>query len=399
MSKMASNKSVNSNDALHANVRVKIEPGTSVSPTPSTSSSSSSLSVPLSERVSIKVEPGLPTTATQRLVSYRLPRDLTLGGNIKIEKPKKVYIPNLNVQRNKKKEQFDFRDPAVSIKAEPVKSRHNNRVKEREKGDRGRGKGDKGNIIQSIGVWSEGIYTPPKKYEGSRERASSSTANFEKHLKPKLNKIAKTKEENKLNNLSSDELSDDYPDDEKMYPLTLPRIKKEMYNTIDDKIDKKSIILENAIIKGKETKQYTHMQENLSISKIIENNSYTLIQFPGSLPGLKYSREEAGSKQSNDSNTHDNKESDNKEKLERCILNDLKSGLLGKLEILKSGKARLRLGEMSFFVDIGTHQDFQQDLLAVKIDAASQTGDLINLGPVNSKLICSPDFESMLENS
>lgn len=104
MSKMASNKSVNSNDALHANVRVKIEPGTSVSPTPSTSSSSSSLSVPLSERVSIKVEPGLPTTATQRLVSYRLPRDLTLGGNIKIEKPKKVYIPNLNVQRNKKKE-------------------------------------------------------------------------------------------------------------------------------------------------------------------------------------------------------------------------------------------------------------------------------------------------------
>lgn len=95
---MASNNSVSSNDALHMNVRVKIEPGTSVS------SASSTSSIPLSERVtSIKMEPGLPTT-TQRLTSYRIPRDLTLGGNIKTEKPKKVYTPNVNVQRNKKKE-------------------------------------------------------------------------------------------------------------------------------------------------------------------------------------------------------------------------------------------------------------------------------------------------------
>lgn len=94
---MTSNHSVSSNDAV-TNVQVKLEPGTSVSPTPSTSS------VSLSERVtSIKVEPGLLVT-TQRLTSFRLPRDLTLGGNIKTEKPKKVYTPNLNVQRNKKKE-------------------------------------------------------------------------------------------------------------------------------------------------------------------------------------------------------------------------------------------------------------------------------------------------------
>lgn len=98
---MASDDSVSSNNALHTNVRVKIEPGTSVSSVPSTSSVSS---VPLSERVThIKMEPGLPTT-TQRLTSFRLPRDLTLGGNIKTEKPKKIYTPNVNVQRNKKKE-------------------------------------------------------------------------------------------------------------------------------------------------------------------------------------------------------------------------------------------------------------------------------------------------------
>jgi len=102
---MSSDNSVISNDAPHANIRIKIEPGTSESEPNMSEPSTSVSSTSLSERMkSIKVEPGLSTTTTQRLISYRLPRDLTLGGNIKVEKPKKVYIPNLNVQRNKKKE-------------------------------------------------------------------------------------------------------------------------------------------------------------------------------------------------------------------------------------------------------------------------------------------------------
>lgn len=94
---MASDNTVNSNDTLRPNlIRVKIEPETSTFSAPSTSSEQLSNNL-----ISVKMEPGLPTT-TQRLTSYRLPRDLTLGGNIKTEKPKKVYVPNFNVQRNKK---------------------------------------------------------------------------------------------------------------------------------------------------------------------------------------------------------------------------------------------------------------------------------------------------------
>lgn len=398
---MASN-----NSEVRSNlIQVKKEPGspgTSVS-----SASSTSTSVPLSERVtSIKMEPGVPTTATttttQRLTSFRLPRDLTLGGNVKTEKPKKVYTPNLNVQRKKK----DDSSPNL-VKAETVKVRNSDRGRERGRGERGRGRGDSGNIIQSVGVWSEGIYTAPasRKKSESSGRASSSTANAAKYLeKSKLNKITdKIEDEMRLKNLLRDDFIDDGPDvDDKMFPLMLPRVKKDIYDTIDnDEIDKKPIISENGEIMNieeeKESKQ--ERKEDLTISQIIENkaNSYTLIQFPESLPGLESSREETGSKQSNNSNTRS--ESDNKAKSELCTLNSLQSGLLGKLEIFKSGKARLRLGEMSFFVDIGAQQRFQQDLLAVKIDATSQTGDLINLGQVNNKLICSPDFESTLENS
>ncbi|XP_024888452.1 DNA-directed RNA polymerase III subunit RPC4 [Temnothorax curvispinosus] len=392
---MASN---GSNDALHANVRVKIEPGTSVSSEPSTSS--------LLERVTnIKMEPGLPTT-TQRLTSYRLPRDLTLGGNIKTEKPKKVYTPNLNVQRNKKKD-----DPAISVKTEQARSRNSDRGRERGRGDRGRGRGDKANIIQSVGVWSEGIYTAPtapRKFDGPR--TSSSTGSATRRLvKPKLIKskiIDKIEEEKKLQSLSGDDFIEDDPytdADEKMCPLTLPRVKKDIYDGTDnDKTDNKPTISENGeavnIEKRKESEQDKKEEITISkkiISQIIENkaNSYTLIQFPESLPGLESNREEAGSKPNTSTR------SDSKAKTERCTLKGLRDGLLGKLEILKSGKTRLRIGEMCFFVDIGAQQRFQQDLLAVKIDAASQTGDLINLGPVNNKLICSPDLESVLENS
>lgn len=62
------------------------------------------------ESVSIKSEPGTSTTLVmQRLPSLRAPRDLTLSTysqkipNLNQAKNKKVYLPNLNVERNKQK--------------------------------------------------------------------------------------------------------------------------------------------------------------------------------------------------------------------------------------------------------------------------------------------------------
>ncbi|KZC06135.1 hypothetical protein WN55_07597 [Dufourea novaeangliae] len=109
---MASDKSLNSNHTLPTNVKIKVEPGTS-------------MPVPVRN---IKTEPGV-SASTTRLTSFRLPRDLTLGGNIKTEKSKKQYTPNLNAQRTKKKED-----------ATPTDSAKPGRVKD----GRGRGRGDRG---------------------------------------------------------------------------------------------------------------------------------------------------------------------------------------------------------------------------------------------------------------
>lgn len=383
---MASNKNLTV-DSKNTNVQVKKEPGTSAS----------GESMSFLERVrNIKMEPGVPTT-TQRLTSFRVPRDLTLGGNIKTEKPKKVYMPNVNVQRNKKK------DDATTERVEQARSKDGRGGGGRDRA-RGHGKTNKSNIIQSVGVWSEGIYMAPTTSrrsesfrDGSRERR-----NYSEKPKLKLNKVIdKAEEERKLKNLLRDDFIDDGIDfsDEKMNPFLLPRIKKNENVHSDEEIeDKKPIIPENGeVMKKEDISPFKEEKgDNEKISEIFENktNSYILIQFPDCLPGLASGKEELGLKKPNDSTT--DSERNVKERTEYCTLNSLQSGFLGKLEILKSGRARLRFGEKSFFVDAGIQQQFHQELLATKIDNVSLTGDLINLGTVNNKLICSPDLESML---
>lgn len=55
----------------------------------------------------IKTEPQQSTNSisgTTRLPSFRVPRDLTLGGNLKVEKVKKTYAPNVLAQRLRDRE-------------------------------------------------------------------------------------------------------------------------------------------------------------------------------------------------------------------------------------------------------------------------------------------------------
>lgn len=82
------------------------------------------------------------------------------------------------------------------------------------------------------------------------------------------------------------------------------------------------------------------------------------MQFPDCLPGFVSSAEDTRPNRSNVSN-HE-KENGNNSETELCTLNSLKPGALGKLQILKSGKARLLLGENSLLVDVGSNLSFRQ---------------------------------------
>lgn len=121
--------------------------------------------------------------------------------------------------------------------------------------------------------------------------------------------------------------------------------------------------------------------QNVQLLDIIENNSNSYIlmqvcictlyhfvaigitvvslknwlQFPPCLPGLKCNddKEESRPKRPNDSRLTTS--ANDKEKPAFCTMSDLNSGLIGKLEILKSGKARIRLGDNYLLVHTGSH--------------------------------------------
>ncbi|CAK9802423.1 DNA-directed RNA polymerase III subunit RPC4 [Anthophora quadrimaculata] len=397
---MASDKPNNSSNVLPANVQIKVEPGTSVP-------------IPVK---SIKTEPGLSTTT--RLTSFRLPRDLTLGGNVKTEKPKKVYTPNLNAQRSKKKDDATQNEP---VKSGRGKDHNRGRGRGNDRGrDRGRGRGSS-NLIQSSGIWSTGITsTAGKRYSGggggggSRDSDRSAQVTLEKP-KLDLNRVVNKAEEAENLKLI---LRDDFIDDGEPLnldngPVILPMVNEAKLYKEEAKVkvpdeeeeDKKPILLENGEIlppkkeaKYKVPKPDTEVKQELldTIPKIMEHepNSYMLMQFPDCLPGLVGSADEPRPSRAN-TGSYD-KSNENTSQTEFCTLNSLKPGILGKLQILKSGKARLVLGENSLIVDVGSHLSFRQDLIAAKVDTENLTGELINLGSVNSTLICSPDWESML---
>ncbi|MGH0181413.1 UNVERIFIED_CONTAM: hypothetical protein FKN15_006499 [Acipenser sinensis] len=79
-----------------------------------------------------------------------------------------------------------------------------------------------------------------------------------------------------------------------------------------------------------------------------------------------------------------------------CSLTDLAEGQVGKLLVRKSGRVQLVLGKVKLDIAMGTPCSFLQELVSVGT-GDGRTGDLTVLGHIRHKLVCSPDFESLLE--
>ncbi|KAK0182620.1 hypothetical protein PV327_000738 [Microctonus hyperodae] len=396
-------------------VRIKTEPG--VAPVPCNTSGI----INATQALKIKTEPGLSSSPLHpsRLTSFRPARDLTLSGNLKLEKAnKKVFVPNLNVQRNKKKED------GVPVKNDAGPSRGRGRGRGRGQNERGRGRGrGAANVTQSAGVFSEGISEMAHSMRrsggggGIRSSGGGSRAQLER---PKLNldvSVDKADEEQKLKLLLRDDFIDDGTDDINAdnTPISLPLIKplKLFKDTSEDdmktenKVEKKDTEekpkLENEKIvippKCKNIQKEPLSPVSMSVPDIIENdsNGYMVLRFPDCLPGLQ-SYDDTHDQNNHHRNPIEKKSTDNnaenKNKPDYCTLRSLKAGYLGKLQIHQSGKARLLLGDNSLVVDMGSRLGFRQDVVAAKLDGLNK--ELVNLGHVTSTIICTPDFESIL---
>lgn len=78
------------------------------------------------------------------------------------------------------------------------------------------------------------------------------------------------------------------------------------------------------------------------------------------------------------------------------VLSEFTEGFLGKLQIRKSGKVQLVLGDITMDVSEGAAFSFLQQLVSVRL-SEGPTGDMSILGNVKHKLVCSPDFQALLQ--
>ncbi|CAH1793901.1 unnamed protein product, partial [Owenia fusiformis] len=125
-----------------------------------------------------------------------------------------------------------------------------------------------------------------------------------------------------------------------------------------------------------------------------EHGDLIFLQLPDSLPGAPLTKPDERPKKPTDKAPNSQPEKDISEDMKKCTLNDISEGYIGKLQVLKSGKTRLLLGNVNLDVSMGTPCGFLQDLVSVQI--AGETGDMCSLGNIKHRLVCLPDFESLL---
>ncbi|KPP58063.1 DNA-directed RNA polymerase III subunit RPC4-like [Scleropages formosus] len=136
--------------------------------------------------------------------------------------------------------------------------------------------------------------------------------------------------------------------------------------------------------------------QQLSIS---EEETLLFIQLPDSVPGQPASHDDKLNKRdckSEDKHVPQFKAQEPVGKETAPVLSDFSEGLIGKVQIRKSGKVQLVLGEVIMDVSEGAAFSFLQQLVSVRLSEGF-TGDMCVLGNVKHKLVCSPDFESLLQ--
>uniref|UniRef100_T1HGM0 Dna-directed rna polymerase iii subunit rpc4 n=1 Tax=Rhodnius prolixus TaxID=13249 RepID=T1HGM0_RHOPR len=150
----------------------------------------------------------------KRLPSFRTPRDLKLSefrdirpALLNENRNKRVFVPNLNVQRKK---QTDGKDGTFSNNDNPKQNQKEHGRKEDRGRGRGRGNKRQVNFIQGTGVFSEGLAPTLKHWHNRHSSGEASTS----IPKPKLNlkdnaKINKEKEEEVMKELLRDDLIED----------------------------------------------------------------------------------------------------------------------------------------------------------------------------------------------
>ena len=370
---------------------------------------------------------------------------------------KRKFVPNLNVQRRQPQN-----ESVPSVKQENtipnLKGRKSYDNSKRE--DRKPFKQPE--YIQTMGaIFSEGIgdgkaVIRRSKYGGGGSRSNDGETSSNMH-RPKLNmnvSLDKEAEAERLKELLRDDFIDDLTQGP-LVPVQLPMIdtgtafKEEDIKDLNIKEESKGEksknsrrILDsdddsdndskqgNKLIQGPESISSqksvigkappTKPSDKGKASKItfkdlvqMQKGDLLFVQLPDHLPGNVPKPNQAVKEENpypgiNADESMDIDDSSSLTSSLKCSLNSLPEGYLGKIQIRKSGKTQMIIGDTALDIDLGTQVGFLQDLVSINLPEQEQetvasnqkqTGDMTVLGHVRHRIVVSPDWERLFDLS
>ncbi|XP_068703947.1 DNA-directed RNA polymerase III subunit RPC4-like isoform X1 [Montipora foliosa] len=360
-----------------------------------------------------------------RLPSLRPARDLTLSAPAKLSgSGKRTFTPNIPSRRIKQEIKDEVSPHQGSGERRQVKGRGRGR------GERGRGRGERGkpNIVQASSIFSMGVGPVEKQRIGSSipSYGSSGGRDSVSSFKVKEERGDVDDEESKrvLKMLQTSGDIDEIMDSESgMAPVQLPlsfhalRVKEREDESIALEADikvktettdvdmadaeklKKEETLKKPVKQDPAKKETTDESTILSLlsSQSEEEQKLLFLQFPDVLPIKLVSGDEEECKPADETPDEQPIDERKPKTQKKLSLKNASEGYVGKLQLLKSGKARLLLGDVSLDVTMGTPCGFLQDVVSVHTE--NNRSEMICLGHVKHRLICTPDFERLLTSS
>ncbi|XP_042252920.1 DNA-directed RNA polymerase III subunit RPC4 isoform X1 [Thunnus maccoyii] len=347
-----------------------------------------------------------------RLTSLRT-RDLTLGGTFK--KTKKIFEPNVHAVRKSKDELKE------EMHVAPKKERREREERRRE--NRGRRR-EKPQTIQSHSIFEQGPADTVRKtgWRGATDLCDSTASPVCKLVK-KERKESEEDEDEMLRELQRDNFIDDpgLKNDAKLKPIQLPLSQSSSFmksQTLTCTENPPLFRPPSWGAQGRAGHSSTQLPKEgqPSLVELLQDLSLSgreelfFMQLPDCMPArasaqkanpaLRSTAEKPAKK--------DNKSEDKRPVhlqaqeavvKEGCpVLSEFSDGLLGKLQIRKSGKVELKLGDIVMDVSEGAAFSFLQQLVSVHL-SDSRTGDMMVLGNVQHKLVLSPDFQALLQQA
>ena len=408
---------------------------------------------------------GTGRLGSSRLPSFKGQRDLTLGGTAPrtasvtqsisgaaSSENKKKFVPNLKVQRRKEEMKREVREErTIDI---PTATKGHVRDKQGGKANALSASGDgaatksrpKPELIQTMAgsVFSEGVSG-----EGIRRKVGGGGGGgggleSEPLRRPVLSKeskgsVDKEAEEKRLKALLRDDFISDLSSEGLYVPVQLPMIdtgklflaeekdkmerdeenddedvikatKKPRANRIldsdddeNDPPDPASTVeapKEKSTVKAKTSGKSTAEDVDLTFQDLVrqQRGDLIFIQLPDHLPGIAMPvKKEPGTDDGDDDNV-------NGEGGRMCHLKDLPEGYLGKIQVRRSGKTQLKIGDALLDIDLGTQVGFLQDLVSVDTGAGAdagashqEVGDMTVLGRVRHRMVITPDWDHLLK--